>query len=225
MAKRKGISISLAAKCQLLFGLAVIVIIAGALAVPWQRMEQLAKQPNVKAARFAADLVFRQAHDGVTGPATRSTTLPVEPPGSAPATGAVAPDWDRATLVEGTYGKPRILVAVSPTGGFSDPSVKGDPIAERALRSFRQRAQETEDGVRDTVNGSDGVPVTIYRYAAAIRLDPSCLACHAEYEPWVTAAGGTIAATRAAPPYRRRRMRRARRRRERHRRGRACRTG
>ena len=51
---RKGITISLAAKCQLLFGLAVLVIIAGALAVPWQRMEQLAGQPNIKAARFAA---------------------------------------------------------------------------------------------------------------------------------------------------------------------------
>jgi two-component system, NarL family, sensor histidine kinase BarA len=200
MAKRKGISISLAAKCQLLFGLAVIVIIAGALAVPWQRMEQLAKQPNVKAARFAADLVFRQAHGGVTGPATHSTTMPAEPPGSAPATGTVAPDWDRATLVEGTYGKPRILVAVSPTGGFADPRAKGDPIAEKALRSFRQRTQETETGVKDTVKGSDGAPVTIYRYAAAIRLDPSCLKCHAEYEPWVTVAGGALPTTRAAPP-------------------------
>src|SRR3954471_22658015 len=62
MAKKKGITISLAAKCQMLFGLAVLVIIAGALAVPWQRMEQLATQPNIKAARLAADIVFRQAH-------------------------------------------------------------------------------------------------------------------------------------------------------------------
>src|SRR6185503_12649193 len=67
MAMPKGISISLAAKCQLLFGLAVLVIIAGALAVPWQRMEQLAKQPNVKAARFAADMHFRRVHAGAKG--------------------------------------------------------------------------------------------------------------------------------------------------------------
>jgi hypothetical protein len=62
---RKGITISLAAKCQLLFGLAVLVIIAGALAVPWQRMEQLAAQPNIEKARFAADLLFRQIHAGL----------------------------------------------------------------------------------------------------------------------------------------------------------------
>ena len=66
MAKKRSITISLAAKCQLLFGLAVLVIIAGALAVPWQRMEQLAVQPNVKAARVAADMHFREIHVGAT---------------------------------------------------------------------------------------------------------------------------------------------------------------
>ena len=68
----KGISISLAAKCQLLFGLAVLVIIAGALAVPWQRMEQLAGQPNIKAARVVADLYFRQIHQP-RGPVAATT--------------------------------------------------------------------------------------------------------------------------------------------------------
>jgi two-component system, NarL family, sensor histidine kinase BarA len=208
MAKRKGISISLAAKCQLLFGLAVIVIIAGALAVPWQRMEQLAKQPNVKAARFAADLVFRQAHDGVTGPATRSTTLPVEATGSAPATGSggiggAAANWDRATLVEGSYSKPRILVATAPNGALTGPGAVGDKVAVDAMKAFRQRAQETEYGRRDTVKLGDGTMALIYRYAAAIRLDPSCVGCHPEYEPWMKAAGGgggSVAATRAEAP-------------------------
>lgn len=37
----RQLRISLAAKCQLLFGIAAVVIIAAALFVPWQRMEQL----------------------------------------------------------------------------------------------------------------------------------------------------------------------------------------
>ncbi|MBV8779928.1 MAG: hypothetical protein JO353_00890, partial [Phycisphaerae bacterium] len=43
--------ISLAAKCQLLFGAAVILIIFAALCVPWQRMDQLTGQLNQKAAQ------------------------------------------------------------------------------------------------------------------------------------------------------------------------------
>src|SRR3954452_11255065 len=96
MAKKRSITISLAAKCQLLFGLAVLVIIAGALAVPWQRMEQLAVQPNVKAARLAAGMFFREVHAGATSkPAPRSTTRPaasLTQPTSQPA------EWNDITL-------------------------------------------------------------------------------------------------------------------------------
>src|SRR5580658_7852849 len=46
--------ISLAAKCQLLFGAAVTLIIAAALWVPWQRMDQLTSQLNEKAAQAVA---------------------------------------------------------------------------------------------------------------------------------------------------------------------------
>ena len=40
----RQLHISLAAKCQLLFGAAVVLIITAALLVPWQRMEQLMEQ-------------------------------------------------------------------------------------------------------------------------------------------------------------------------------------
>ena len=212
MAKRKGLNISLAAKCQLLFGLAVLVIIAGALAVPWQRMEQLAKQPNIKAARFAADLVFRQAHDGRSGPATRSTTMaaeqnasaasPAVPPPATAATSTARADtgWDSASLIDGSYPKPRIFVATSPSGGFAGAAggaAGGDRIAANALRLFRQRAQETEYGEMETIKDSSGAGagVRVYRYAAAIRLDTSCLRCHAEFRAWTT-SGATLPATR-----------------------------
>src|SRR3982751_5541394 len=174
MAKRKGISISLAAKCQLLFGLAVLVIIAGALAVPWQRMEQLAKQPNIKAARFAADLVFRAAH---------------VPPlaATAPAHAITHPDgtttgWDSAALMEGSYPGPRIFVAASPTGPLKN---QPDTIARDALKIFRERPGETEYGEVATLKtpAGDGGGDRIYRFAAAIRLDASCMACHTEFQP------------------------------------------
>src|ERR1700749_3609504 len=111
MAKKRGISISLAAKCQLLFGLAVLVIIAGALAVPWQRMEQLAGEPNVKAARFAADNLFREIHDGADA---KPPVTPHAPPTPAtgPATAASQPaEWNDITLTEADYPPPRIFAA------------------------------------------------------------------------------------------------------------------
>ena len=51
----RTLRISLAAKCQLLFGAAVVLIIAAALFVPWQRMEQLTEQLNERSARTLID--------------------------------------------------------------------------------------------------------------------------------------------------------------------------
>src|SRR5687768_3595454 len=51
----RQLQISLAAKCQLLFGAAVLLIIAAALWVPWQRMEQLTDQMNERTAKTLAD--------------------------------------------------------------------------------------------------------------------------------------------------------------------------
>src|SRR5258706_15129704 len=51
----RQLEISLAAKCQLLFGAAVVLIIAAALFVPWQRMEQLTEQINERSAKALAE--------------------------------------------------------------------------------------------------------------------------------------------------------------------------
>ncbi|MEM8873390.1 MAG: ATP-binding protein [Planctomycetota bacterium] len=50
--------LSLATKCQLLFGLAVAAIITAALFVPWARMEQLSRDIDQKAAATAAELAL-----------------------------------------------------------------------------------------------------------------------------------------------------------------------
>src|SRR3954447_12041186 len=56
----RSLEISLAAKCQLLFGAAVVLIIGAALFVPWQRMEQLTDQINEKSAKSLAETVKAQ---------------------------------------------------------------------------------------------------------------------------------------------------------------------
>ena len=170
MAKKRGISISLAAKCQLLFGLAVLVIIAGALAVPWQRMEQLAGQPNIKAARFAADLLFRQIH-----------ALAVPPMAS----GAASRPWASASIGDVDYPEPHIYTAAGPTLGFLHNPGADDPLAVQALSLFRTHPQETETGNVVTTTNRVGDKILTYRYAAAVRLDASCLKCHSEYTAWV----------------------------------------
>ncbi|GEM_PF-173768 len=172
MAKKKSISISLAAKCQLLFGLAVLVIIAGALAVPWQRMEQLAGQPNVKAARFAADLLFREVHAR----------------GSEGAAGSGAM-WNDITLSDSDYPRPRIVKLNGP-GNDAAAGMGEDPLGQQAVRIFRAKPGEFELGRVVTLADKSRV----YRYAAAVRLEATCLKCHGEYVSWLkprVAVGGT----------------------------------
>src|SRR5437588_10348542 len=89
MLSRLGrLRISLAAKCQLLFGAAVVLIIAAALLVPWQRMEQLMEQMNERTAKTLADWaeadhVAKQMEAKSLEPATRPATGPRTAPAFA----------------------------------------------------------------------------------------------------------------------------------------------
>src|SRR6266542_2906245 len=56
----RRLKISLAAKCQLLFGAAVVVIVAAALFVPWRRMEQLMEKIDERAAATLADATLNE---------------------------------------------------------------------------------------------------------------------------------------------------------------------
>src|SRR5215212_3122320 len=84
--------ISLAAKCQILFGTAVAAIIFAALFVPWQRIEQLTEQLNEKAAGAVADAVIGEHISrqtalldvSFTSATTRAQTRSSAQPTSAP---------------------------------------------------------------------------------------------------------------------------------------------
>src|SRR2546430_13308942 len=80
----RSLEISLAAKCQLLFGAAVVMIIGAALFVPWQRMEQLTEQLNDAAASAVADSAVRQ-HVATAG-VPSSQPAPAPPVATQPAT-------------------------------------------------------------------------------------------------------------------------------------------
>ncbi len=56
----RRLEISLAAKCQLLFGAAVLLTIMGALLMPWRRTEQLTNQLDQRAANTLADHVLAE---------------------------------------------------------------------------------------------------------------------------------------------------------------------
>src|ERR1044072_6317090 len=77
--------ISLAAKCQILFGTAVAAIIFAELFVPWQRMEQLTEQLNEKAASAVADSVVVEHIARMSARAGRLRVLEPEPPTTDPA--------------------------------------------------------------------------------------------------------------------------------------------
>lgn len=192
----KGISISLAAKCQLLFGLAVLVIIAGALAVPWQRMEQLAGQQNIKAARMLADDTFRRLH--MQTPASPPTTTPSTAPSTGPhptthpSPAELLARWRDISLVDiADYPPPRVITLTSST----DTLPAEDGLFQQALVELRARPQETEYG-RVVILGKE--KNRVYRYAAAVRLERSCLSCHSQWTSWVRPEG-TPPAAAAAP--------------------------
>src|SRR3982751_141872 len=85
----RRLEISLAAKCQILFGAAVVLIIAAALLVPWQRMEQLTEQLDERAAAALAD-------DGVARHLAEhgAATVASPPPATAPSGDAAGPAED-----------------------------------------------------------------------------------------------------------------------------------
>lgn len=64
MPRTSFLSISLAAKCRMLFGLAVLLIIAAALFVPWIRMRDLVHDGNIQRMRLIGRLTIERSELG-----------------------------------------------------------------------------------------------------------------------------------------------------------------
>ncbi len=171
---KKELTISLAAKCQLLFGFAVLVIIAGALAVPWQRMEQLTSREPVYEARIAADMTLRQAHvdHGASTKASRTAAL-----------------WQAAHLRQLRYSQPTIRLLPKPGTPWPHATI----FQAAAIKYFLKHGRQNQYG--ELSQSITHQP--IYKYAAAVRASVSCLRCHSQWRSWLNPAGAKSPATAA----------------------------
>ena len=178
MLKRvRQLEISLAAKCQLLFGAAVVLIIGAALAVPWQRMEQLTNQLNERSARTLTDYAVAE-HVARHVSSQRASTRPAvtaQPPTTKP-------------LADEGFTPPRLIL------GGEGREIAGLSLFEKkAVSRLRERDREWYASAYETEAGIKG-----YRFA---RIDQSCVRCHtggAEVIAVANAAPSTQATTAPA---------------------------
>jgi len=153
----RQLRISLAAKCQILFGAAVVMIIGAALFVPWHRMDELMDELNDHAASTVADeALLEHAASARHGPQIAAGTLPLAVATTEP--------WSE----QWGYQPPRLAP-------FS-------PDAPR-LGHFERRAVRYLSDNPDTPTFAqlyvDATGESRYRYARRLAADKSCLACHA----------------------------------------------
>jgi two-component system sensor histidine kinase BarA len=174
--------ISLAAKCQLLFGAAVTLIIAAALWVPWQRMDQLTSQLNEKAAQAVVGTAIAEHI------ALARKHAEMGAPGGAPlgVLGApLGPTTDPAADENMRKGVPIAVPIVVDGQGFLPPrlvplSAMNTPNLTRfeaaALGRFlRDPEREFDQRLYPVSSGRQG-----YRYAQPLYARKDCLQCHAD---------------------------------------------
>lgn len=164
----RKVNISLAAKCQILFGSAVVLIISAALFVPWQRMEQLTEQLNRSAAAavartIVADHVFQQRARLISGAGALTAATP---PTSAPTS--------RPSLV---LDGQTVLVPRMTLLEHLDPSrsAKFDQFERSAARRFD--ADKKLTFFARAYEAPDTADVG-YWYAQPLRATADCVQCH-----------------------------------------------
>jgi two-component system sensor histidine kinase BarA len=149
MTLRGLFTVSLAAKCRLLFGLAVLLIIATALFFPWYYMERLVDELNLREARHFALLA-------------RAYLQPAQP------------DWDRQhKLLEQWWAANADTMQLPPVmprfvrapGSPEDTAKIGDPFVIKAMQAFAAKDDLAE--LSETEDATDGQ--SLYRLALAVR--------------------------------------------------------
>jgi signal transduction histidine kinase len=180
----RRLEISLAAKCQILFGAAVLLIIAAALLVPWRRMEQLTAQLDERAAASLADeAMARHMNQDPAG-------WPAQKPEEAAATNPAPDDEDESKSSD----------TRAPTSKLPSARVLGrrpDAAVSRFDRKALQHFDRHPDSPPLTAYYDRGDQIDGYRYARPLHLRESCTRCHAVAQ---TDAGPMLTVARAAAP-------------------------
>jgi signal transduction histidine kinase len=200
MLKRiRQLHISLAAKCQLLFGAAVVLIIAAALFVPWQRMEQLTEQLNERSARTLIEFAIKahladphaaassvsSAQAAATVPSATASTTPTTPTATRPAVRVAPPTTAPIGGQEEPMTPPRLMLV---SAGLDDSNLTR--FERRAVRRLLEGRNPTISETYETPDGGKG-----FRFA---RAEAACATCHvAEDDSWVADALGLAPAATA----------------------------
>jgi signal transduction histidine kinase len=147
----RELHISLAAKCQLLFGGAVVLIIAAALLVPGQRIEDLMKDGDRRIAAVLADQAIRD-HLARPGPTSRATTQPTDSADTiASRVRLIGPDADPSTLTRFEKRAPRWLAREG----------KDDFVYQRYDHSSRYRYARQLRATVNCISCHSGVPASL----------------------------------------------------------------
>jgi signal transduction histidine kinase len=160
----RQLRISLAAKCQILFGTAVVLIIAAALFVPWQRMEQLTDQLDQSAAGALAEQAIRRH-------VIEQENAPSDP--NAPQSTSPKPTTMPSELEPRLRG---VGMMLKKTG-----AAKFDSLA--LTHFLRNPEHPSFSRYSPRSDGSYG-----FQYAQPLRLERQCTKCHAASENGSTLA-------------------------------------
>lgn len=175
----RQLRIPLAAKCELLYGAAVILVIAAALFVPWQRLEQLTEQLNEKAAAAVARQAVgehvvrqRQLHTDATVASDAPTTRPTT-----------------AIVFDGQpFLSPRLIGADaldSPESLTRFEASALNRLTAQTGQAFFARLDPNTD---------------TYRFAQPLYAQQSCLECHATPQSAATAAAASATTAPTTQP-------------------------
>ena len=159
----RQLEISLAAKCQLLFGAAVVLILSAALFVPWQRMEQLTEQINERSAKALAETAKAQHLLWASKSEEERKRIPMPSRLAGSAT----------TLPVNDEGR---FVAVPHLVARWNLPPKPPAFDRRSIEHFTKHPNfESYSQPFENRDGSDSV-----HFALALRAEESCVRCHAQ---------------------------------------------
>lgn len=150
MARISMFTISLAAKCRLLFGLAVLLIIASALFVPWLRMQDLVHEANIQVARQIGRLALARSDLGSGDWSPKQKALDAWWPGGAQQYGLYGPS-------------PRLIQLSDP----SDP--KAPPWVDDYIASSIRELSENHGLTEARAVAQRVGPDILYRLVAPVR--------------------------------------------------------
>ncbi|MCI0362284.1 MAG: HAMP domain-containing histidine kinase [Phycisphaerales bacterium] len=136
--------ISLANKCQLLFGFAIVLILMAALSVPWIRTSMLVDDSQLEVSRQAAEVWLANARVD-------------SDEGSSPSPRQLDEFLDQPLL------EPLLRITLVPVEKI-DLDDEQRPFVARALRRFQSNPELTEHLTTASVDGAE-----VYRYARALR--------------------------------------------------------